>query len=138
VVFASKFKSLSSASLTLSSLISDSNLAQAFCSVSTQNKQAEDSQSAAAAEASDSTAIKISAIMSSDDNEENAPSTEWLSEQINMVSLQRFNLELINATLSAESFIETNKILESTHRDKEKDTTADTNLLNITISLLIC
>ncbi len=76
--------------------------------------------------------------MSSDDNEENAPSTEWLSEQINMVSLQRVNLELINATLSAESFIETNKILESTHRDKEKDTTADTNLLNITISLLIC
>ena len=65
------------------------------------NKKAEDSQSAAAAEASDSAAIKISAIMSSDDNEENAPSTEWLSEPINMVSLQRFNLELINATLSA-------------------------------------
>ena len=92
------------------------------------NKQAEDSQSAAAAEASDSTAIKISAIMSSDDNEEN--------EIISTMSMQHINHELINATRSAESFIEKNNFLESSRRDEEKDTTADTNLLKQEIEQL--
>ena len=100
------------------------------------NKQAEDSQSAAAAEASDSTAIKISAIMSSDDNEENAHSTTWLWRPISTMSMQHINHELINATRSAESFIEKNNFLESTRRDQEKDTTADTNLLKQEIEQL--